>query len=236
MLLEDAGALADLGDRRVPVAALADGELQRVLRERGAASASASAASSDELPSELPFIEFLRRLRCLPASRRQSADVDCRALAVRRGSRRNARWRAPAAPSVVQSVPFGTMPSNDRSVTCGTAAGRADRRLAVRVAAHRLDHHAAELDDRDVARAEPLGRRSAIGPIVSHIAMSCFGMPRMPVKSPSFIACAVLQVVVVAIAPVAEVRVEIDAGLRAAELAPRLLVDAAVPRSLHAMK
>ena len=31
--------------------------------------------------------------------------------------------------------------------------------------------------------------RSAIGPIVSHIAMSWFGMPSMPVKLPSRIAC-----------------------------------------------
>ena len=30
--------------------------------------------------------------------------------------------------------------------------------------------------------------RSAIGPMVSHMAMSCMGMPRMPVKSPSLMA------------------------------------------------
>ena len=52
-----------------------------------------------------------------------------------------------------------------------------------------LDHEAAEFHHGKIAGAEPLAcERSTIGPMVSHIAMSWFGMPLMPVKLPSFIA------------------------------------------------
>ena len=66
---------------------------------------------------------------------------------------------------------------------------RSDGCAAVAHRARRIDHDAAELRDRDDRSRPAVSReRSAIGPIVSHIAMSWFGMPVMPVWLPCFIA------------------------------------------------
>ena len=68
--------------------------------------------------------------------------------------------------------------------------------------------------------------RSLIGPMPSHIAMSWFGMPAMPVKLPCCHRGAVLPVEVVARADAVEVRVDVDAPLQHVELAPGVGVDA----------
>src|SRR5262249_11284097 len=106
--------------------------------------------------------------------------------------------------------------------------GAAERDAAVAHLPRRVDPQAAQIDDPDVARAEPL--LGAVGD-----AGAAHRLPHGDVlvgnagdagEVAELHRLAVLQVVVVARAPVAEVLVEIDAGLRAVELAPALLVDA----------
>src|SRR3954462_7129383 len=93
-------------------------------------------------------------------------------------------------PSVFQSVLFGTRPSNDASCAC------AMRSLPAPITAPVCWNFftADSIMRRNWTTAMSLEPgwsllRSAIEPIDSHIAMSCVGMPLIPVKSPSFIAC-----------------------------------------------
>ncbi|MNC93213.1 hypothetical protein D3C83_97940 [compost metagenome] len=88
-----------------------------------------------------------------------------------------------------QSVLFGTSPSKEASRACamrGSVVPIAGPPSATRFAA-------ATIMRRNCTTAMSLEPgwswlRSTIGPIDSHIAMSCVGMPWMPVKSPRFIA------------------------------------------------
>ena len=117
-------------------------------------------------------------------------------------------------PSVRQFAVFGTTPSNELIVACGMC-GSSCRSPAPpsRMARAASTIRRRNCDDGDVARAErarACGRRSA--PSTSHIAMSWLGMPRMPVKLPSFIACAVLPVQLSRVARrCAKSRVDVDA-------------------------
>ena len=75
VLLEDAGALADLRDRRVPVAALPGGDLQRVLRLRGAEAGSAAAATSTRAGKSRMTIESSLDPCCRIAGERRSRPI-----------------------------------------------------------------------------------------------------------------------------------------------------------------
>src|SRR5260221_10710565 len=102
----------------------------------------------------------------------------------------------------------------------------ADGGIARGEAPHGLDHDAAEFHDGEVARAQALG--SAVGD-APHGFPHCHVLHRDAADAGEIAELhrvAVLQVIVVARARLAVLRVEVDADLRAAELAPRNLLDA----------
>jgi hypothetical protein len=80
VFLEDAGALADLGDRRIPVAALTDGELQSLIggggrcRQRTRSDEQRSQVFHDVLPGVVVILTLISRLVIASEAKQSSAE------------------------------------------------------------------------------------------------------------------------------------------------------------------